>query len=681
MAEIKKKVKCDADSISLLSAGVALSDVTEWIPTGFPALDEIFGGGWPVGRASEVAGNEGCGKCLADDTPVRMFDGSIRAVRDIKVGDFVMGDDSTPREVLETHKGTAELYRVRLRGGDYFDCTGNHRLCFRRYVQNKGSGGHFVHHEMELLEYLRQNAGFKRHSMAYRVPVDYAPKVVHVPPRFLGIWLGDGVSTSPRVCTADVEIVEELWDTACRFGLTVKLHYGADRAAPVYGLTSEKNCPNPLLDALRGLDVLGNKHIPEAYLRNTRSVRLELLAGLIDTDGSYDGHGFEYTSVREQLADDVKELARSLGIAANKHVKRVNGKDYFRVHMYGCGLSAVPCVLLRKRADKVGQRVNSLHSAMKIDPIGKGAYTGLVVDGNQRFVLGNYVVTHNSALAHMAIKQCQMLGGEPMIIDFEHSLDRKKMKQLEIDEDRLIYSDPQDVEEAWDAVWTALDYVEKHPPKAPFLIVWDSVAGTVARSERTEDSHADKHVASRAGAMDKGARKMYRRIAKVRAHMLWVNQERVVFGQKSFFQPKTTPGGAQLKFAASLRVGMWRSNIKYAVAGRDKEEVVGYKSFVKTNKCRLAPPHRSSYFVLDFLHGPSPEMTMFHHLIDGRKIKVSGGGTYTGAWSKKKFKRRDWLKMLRDQTFLTGALVAYAAVVATATKFTGSVEAAEGEKP
>ena len=280
-----------------------------------------------------------------------------------------------------------------------------------------------------------------------------------------------------------------------------------------------------------------------------------------------------------------------------------------------------------------------------------------------------------SALTHMAIKQCQMMGGEPMIIDFEHSLDRAKMKQLGIDEDRLIYSDPLDVEEAWDEVWTALDYVEKHPPDAPFLIVWDSVAGTVARSERTEKSHADRHVASRAGSMDKGARKMFRRIAKVRAHMMWVNQERVVFGSKSFFQEKTTPGGAQLKYAASLRLTMWRKNIKYSVG--DQEEVVGYKSYVRTNKCRLAPPHRKAYFVLDFIHGPNPEMTMFHYLMDARRIKAGGSGTYVSTWSKKKFKRRDWLQMLSDPKFRAGAVAAYEEAVAEATKFTGSGNAAK----
>lgn len=495
MAEIKKRTKCEDDSVSLLADGLALSDVTEWIPTGFPALDSIFGGGWPVGRASEVAGSEGSGKCLANGTLVRMFDGSLMPVEDVAVGAFVMGDDSTPREVLETHSGEAPLYRVRVRGGDYFDCTGNHQLCFRLYVKHKHGGGRFVHHDMPLLVYLQQSKRFRQHAMAYRV-------------------------------------------------------------------------------------------------------------------------------------------------------------------------------LPRKKASSKGQRVNSLHSSMQIEPIGPGAYTGLVVSGNQRFVLGNYLVTHNSALAHMAIKQCQLLGGEPMIIDFEHALDRKKMQQLEIDEDRLIYSDPVDVEEAWDEVWTALDYAEKHPPKAPFLIVWDSVAGTVARSERTEKSHADRHVASRAGSMDKGARKMFRRIAKVRAHMLWINQERVVFGSKSFFQEKTTPGGAQLKYASSLRLTMWRKNIKYKVG--DEEEVVGYKSYVRTNKCRLAPPHRKAYFVLDFLHGPSPEMTMFHYLQDAKSIKAGSSGLYTGSWSKKKFRRRDWLKVLEDPKFLTGAIAAYEQAVEAATRFVGS---------
>jgi len=656
------KRKEDHDGMGLLSDdGVVLAEVTEWIPSLVPQLDYILGGGWPVRRAVEVFGPEGKGKCLSTDTQIRMFDGSKRAAVDVKIGDRLMGDDSTPRLVQEIDVGRDVLYRVSLRGGDSFVCTGNHRLCFRLYLRHRqrrrgrrsSCGGHFVHREMSVVDFLKQSATFRQHAMAYRVPLDYPAEAVPVPPHFLGLWLGDGLSSSPRVCTADTEVVEELVDTACRFGLTVKIHYGHDRAAPVYALTAGKGEGNPLLMAMQSLGVMRNKHIPRSYLVNARQVRLELLAGLIDSDGSCNGNGYEITQKRKGLSEDIQELARSLGLYASLTQKDVEGTMYWRVCIHGRTLGDLPVLVRRKQLNTVGQRVDSLHSAMEIENIGCGGYIGLTVDGNQRFVLGNFVVTHNSALTHMAIKGVQAIGGTAMLLDFEAALDPDKMVQMHIDPKRLIYIQPDYIEQAWDIVWATLDRLEVEPPEAPFLIVWDSVAASVPKAELDEKSSDKAHIGLIARSMSKGCRKMYKRVAKVRACMMWVNQIREKIGGFGFGPQTTTPGGRAVKFASSVRLAL-----KYAKTLKVGARVTGYQVFVKTAKTRLSPPHRGTSWVLDFEYGPSPELSVFHYLLDERAIKSAGGGLYKGPWSETKFgKRDDFVEAMQDKEFRKGALV------------------------
>jgi protein RecA len=284
-----------------------------------------------------------------------------------------------------------------------------------------------------------------------------------------------------------------------------------------------------------------------------------------------------------------------------------------------------------------------------------------------------------SALAQKAIRQCQLMGGTPMYIDFERALDAQKIKSTEIDPENLVYCDPRDVEEAWDMVWSFLDVLEKKPPKGPSIIVWDSVAGSVARAENAEESQNDNHVACVAKSMDKGARKMFRRIARVRAHMLWINQQRVKIGGRSFIPEYTTPGGAQLKFASSLRVKMFKRMIKQG------DEVVGYECNAVTDKCRLVPPHRKAYFVLDFAHGPSPEMTMFRVLMEAQRIKKAEKKKATdpefkGSWSAKRFNRDDWLALLaEDAEFRAGAEEVYAVAAEKMSHFSGSCSEAEAD--
>ena len=78
-----------------------------------------------------ITAHTGSGKCFCFDTPILMSDGSIKLVQDIEVGNKLMGDDSTPRNVLGLARGIEPMYKITLSDGDTFGCNESHILCLK----------------------------------------------------------------------------------------------------------------------------------------------------------------------------------------------------------------------------------------------------------------------------------------------------------------------------------------------------------------------------------------------------------------------------------------------------------------------------------------------------------------------------------------------------------------------
>jgi len=163
------------------------------------------------------------------------------------------------------------------------------------------------------------------------------------------------------------------------------------------------------LNDLRAYKLINNKHIPQEYLANSRRNRLQLLAGLLDTDGYFHNGCFDFTNKSKQLACDTVRLARSLGFAATlskcrKASQHGTWGTYYRASISG-DVSEIPCKLKRKQAPPRQQTKNVLHYGISVEPIGKGDYYGFEVDGDRLFLLGDYTVVHNTALGALWLMQ------------------------------------------------------------------------------------------------------------------------------------------------------------------------------------------------------------------------------------------------------------------------------------
>lgn len=126
-------------------------------------------------RGIMLYGPPGSGKCLGLGTPVLMFDGTIKAVENIVVGDQLMGDDSTPRTVLSLARGQEQLYRVQQLKGDDYVVNESHILSLKRATiqkdKNKTESPDYV--DISVKDYLTQTNDFKKEYFGYKVPVTY----------------------------------------------------------------------------------------------------------------------------------------------------------------------------------------------------------------------------------------------------------------------------------------------------------------------------------------------------------------------------------------------------------------------------------------------------------------------------------------------------------------------------
>ena len=323
---------------------------TDYVNTGITSANSVVDGQVVDGQVvdGQVARGGGAilevpcgrGKCLAKDTPVLMFNGSIKAVQDIVVGDQLMGDDSTSRRVLSLARGREMMYRV-------VDCKTNSES----YIVNKSHILSLKHKtttdvtDMSIMDYLRYlqkctDTGRVPEYNGFRVPITFPHQETEIDPYLVGSWL---VSANP----------------------------------PFY-------IPPSFLSKYQLTTI---RRIPHHYKCNSRDVQLRVFAGIIDTlHPPFEGVYYEFSVEPPELYSDVVFLARSLGF----HVEKL-ANQHIRVYIHHTDLSY----------------------DIRIERLGIDDYYGFEIDGNRRFILGDFTVTHNTI---MALKIISVLRKKTLIL-------------------------------------------------------------------------------------------------------------------------------------------------------------------------------------------------------------------------------------------------------------------------
>lgn len=333
--------------------------------------------------------------CHIKGTKVLMYDGSIKNVEDITKGDLLMGDDSTPRIVEKLYNGEDQLYKITLSNGDYQIVNSRHPVYFKKYDWNKGIYTEHTLTAPELMEIKNLNKG-------YYIPkalINFPHIPVNINPYFLGLWLGDGDASRLDIANEDKEVLDWLRNNYDGYIKDLK----QSSTCKVFHISKKTHVYNKLFI---DYNLFNNKHIPKDYRINDSNTQLQVIAGLIDSDGTYNSkkNFFEITQRhdRKHILDDIKFMCECNGLKCSMTSRLGTGKKkgvlHYRLRISG-NVSIIPTKIERKK----GTQVNSFRSkkcwnnyTFKVEPYDVGEYYGFTIDKNHLFVLGDLTVTHNT---------------------------------------------------------------------------------------------------------------------------------------------------------------------------------------------------------------------------------------------------------------------------------------------
>lgn len=331
------------------------------------------------GRDIVAQGHSGIGKCLAKDTEVLMFSGELKKVQDIQVGEYIMGDDSTSRSVLATGSGTDGMYTITNTDGDTYTVNSQHILSLRLSLDSITITDE-PENQLYIMKWLNvANYKFKTMTFNYSAgnkKLKYK-EVSHI-----------------KQCIYEHSIVD----------INIKEYMYMSRTIKdiLHGYRVIIDFPDKHLDIDPYDYGLKYKTITPSYVCNSRCNRLRLLGGLLD---SYNTYEFKFGNTSKLLTEKFVYLCKSLGFNCD-----VTDTE---IQVYGTGMYDIP----RESELKKSEQMNTLVLPIEITFSGIDEYYGFVLDGNHRFVLGNFIVSHNTAAFTISslevvdpeIKSCQII--------------------------------------------------------------------------------------------------------------------------------------------------------------------------------------------------------------------------------------------------------------------------------
>lgn len=402
-----------------------------------------------------IAGTTGC---HAAGELILMADGTSKPVELINGGDRVMGGDGTPRTVLTPRWGEDAMYELDIRNRGKLTVNGEHRLIL--FNQNWGGNHEKI---MTVNEYLRLSPYTQSSSrICLCTGIESFERSTEqiIDPYLMGIFIGDGATKSiqggcQNITTADSEVVEAIYEYANKIGCTIRADHKPGNVASSYFFAHDQNnyttcnrgIVNNFTEQLGSVDLdkvgSGEKFIPDDYKYADISVRRELFAGLMDSDGYLNRNKmYDFVTKSKRLADDITFVGRSLGLQVHvqKCQKGIKSSgfvgDYYRLGISG-NLDEIPVRIPRKKYVPAEKGRHSSHRAtFTITKIANNQkYYGFTCDGDHTYLTQSMVRSHNSgksvyvnsllisAMSHATPDELKIFAIDPKKVEFSKYID------------------------------------------------------------------------------------------------------------------------------------------------------------------------------------------------------------------------------------------------------------------
>lgn len=345
-------------------------------------------------------------ECFGEDTKILMSDFNFKSIQDIKVGDKVIVEGGKEVEVGYVSSGIDELYKVKQPYGKDYIVNSNHRLYLERRNAKTSSGFKTI----TPCEYL-DSSYFVRRTFCRVLSngFDFEEKELPIDPYIFGLWLGDGFSKSPSFCVnikEDIEIIKAIEEYAKKEGFNVSVYDTQSEITKRYYLSNTDyvfgnqttGAVNKFMINLKKLNVFKNKHIPELYLKSSKEQRLQLLAGIIDSDGHNSGRSYSIGMSRRGLIEDIYNLCKTLGLDTSEVKEKITN---FKTKSYSVSTAKntlIPCRVERKKTT-TSITSKSRRLKMDVESIGEGKFYGITLitdnDEDRKLILEDYTLSMN----------------------------------------------------------------------------------------------------------------------------------------------------------------------------------------------------------------------------------------------------------------------------------------------